>query len=55
MLTAMVDGHDIKGLYQEFTDAGVAFFQDLCTEPWGSRSFVVEDVDGNLIACGKSG
>lgn len=55
LLAAMVDSHDIKGLYQEYLDAGVPFFQELRTEPWGSRSFIVQDPDGNLIAFGEGG
>ena len=29
--------------------AGVAFHQPLKTEPWGARTFVVRDPDGNLL------
>jgi hypothetical protein len=28
----------------------VSFHQTLRTEPWGARTFIVKDVDGNLIA-----
>jgi catechol 2,3-dioxygenase-like lactoylglutathione lyase family enzyme len=40
---------DAKPLFLEFQKAGVAFHQTLRTEPWGSRTFVVQDPDGNLI------
>ena len=36
-------------LFREFQKAGVAFRQTLRTEPWGARTFSVEDPDGNLI------
>jgi catechol 2,3-dioxygenase-like lactoylglutathione lyase family enzyme len=39
-----------KPLFLEFQNAGVNFHQALRTEPWGARTFVVEDPDGNLIA-----
>ena len=29
-------------------DAGTEFYQVLRTEPWESKSFIVEDPDGNL-------
>lgn len=37
-------------LFLEFQRAGVAFYQTLRTEPWGARTFIVQDPDGNLIA-----
>jgi catechol 2,3-dioxygenase-like lactoylglutathione lyase family enzyme len=37
-------------LFLEFQQAGVAFHQTLRTEPWGARTFIVRDLDGNLIA-----
>jgi uncharacterized glyoxalase superfamily protein PhnB len=41
---------DAKPLFLEFQKAGVVFYQALKTEPWGTRTFVVQDPDGNLIA-----
>eukprot|EP01030_Chromulinospumella_sphaerica_P010958 gene10958-10762_t len=38
-----------KPLFLEFQAAGVAFHQPLRTEPWGARTFIVADPDGNLI------
>jgi len=47
---------DVKALYLEYQAAGVDFHQTLRTEPWGQRSFVVNDPDGNLICfAGPSG
>lgn len=40
---------DAKPLFLEFDKAGVAFHQPLRTEPWGARTFIVQDPDGNLI------
>jgi catechol 2,3-dioxygenase-like lactoylglutathione lyase family enzyme len=39
----------IKALYLEFQAAGVTFFQALRKEPWGARTFIVKDPDGNLL------
>jgi catechol 2,3-dioxygenase-like lactoylglutathione lyase family enzyme len=38
----------IKELFREFQASGVDFFQKLKTEPWGARTFIVRDPDGNL-------
>ena len=40
---------DTKPLFLEFQKAGVVFHQALRTEPWGARTFIVEDLDRNLI------
>ncbi len=40
---------ELARLFDEFTVAGVAFHQPLKTEPWGARTFVVRDPDGNLL------
>lgn len=39
----------LKRLFLEFQANGVAFHQPLKTEPWGARTFVVRDPDGNLL------
>jgi catechol 2,3-dioxygenase-like lactoylglutathione lyase family enzyme len=49
-LSATFTLDDAKPLYREFEKAGVAFHQTLRTEPWGARTFIVQDPDGNLIA-----
>lgn len=45
-----VDTHEeIKQLFLEFQAAGVHFFQTLRKEPWGAKTFIVKDPDGNLL------
>ena len=39
----------MTALFAEFEVAGVLFHQRLCDEPWGARTFIVSDPDGNLI------
>jgi uncharacterized glyoxalase superfamily protein PhnB len=40
---------EIKQLFLSYQAAGVSFSQTLQKEPWGARTFVVKDPDGNLI------
>jgi len=40
---------EIKLLFLEFQSAGVTFHQKLKKQPWGARSFIVKDPDGNLL------
>jgi len=40
---------EIKQLFLSYHAAGVPFHQTLKKEPWGARTFVVVDPDGNLI------
>ncbi len=40
---------EIEQLFVSYQAAGVRFSQTLKTEPWGSRTFIVLDPDGNLI------
>lgn len=49
VLSATLTLDDAKPLFLEFQRAGIAFHQPLRTEPWGARTFIVEDPDGNLI------
>ena len=49
LLSASVTLDDAKPLFLEFQAAGVEFHQALRTEPWGARTFIVRDPDGNLI------
>jgi catechol 2,3-dioxygenase-like lactoylglutathione lyase family enzyme len=49
-LSATFTLDDAGPLFLEFQKAGVAFHQTLRAEPWGARTFIVEDPDGNLIA-----
>jgi catechol 2,3-dioxygenase-like lactoylglutathione lyase family enzyme len=49
MLAASIPVDDVQALYSEFQAAHVAFHQDLRTEEWGARTFIVRDPDGNLL------
>ena len=40
---------EIKQLFLQYQTAGVDFFRPLKQEPWGARTFVVRDPDGNLL------
>ncbi len=40
---------EIKQLFLSYQAAGVRFSQTLKKEPWGARTFIVLDPDGNLI------
>jgi catechol 2,3-dioxygenase-like lactoylglutathione lyase family enzyme len=40
---------EIKQLFLNYQAAGVRFRQTLKKEPWGARTFIVLDPDGNLI------
>jgi catechol 2,3-dioxygenase-like lactoylglutathione lyase family enzyme len=40
---------DIEALCEEVWRRGAQFFQPLRTEPWGTRTFIVRDPDGNLL------
>lgn len=56
ILSATLTLDDAKPIFLEFQQAGVPFHQALRTEPWGARTFIIEDPDGNLIAfAGKDG
>jgi catechol 2,3-dioxygenase-like lactoylglutathione lyase family enzyme len=47
-ITVGTVGH-IELLFAEFQSAGVPFAQVLREEPWGARTFIIIDPDGNLI------
>ena len=40
---------EIRTLFSEFQAAGADFFRPLKQEPWGARTFIVRDPDGNLL------
>ena len=40
---------EIKQLFRQYRAAGVDFNQMLKKEPWGARTFIVRDPDGNLL------
>src|SRR5262245_12104212 len=54
-LSAILSLEDAEPLFLEFQRAGVTFHQNLRTEPWGARTFIIQDPDGNLIAFAGSG
>ena len=45
----VASAEEIKHLFLMYQAAGVAFHQTLKKEPWGARTFLVKDPDGNLI------
>lgn len=49
MLAASISVDDVQALYREFQTADVAFHQAQRAEPWGARTFIVQDLDGNLL------
>ena len=48
-LAASVCVDSIKELFLEYQANSVDFQQTLRTEPWGARTFIIADPDGNLI------
>jgi catechol 2,3-dioxygenase-like lactoylglutathione lyase family enzyme len=50
LLSATILLDKIEPLFLEYQAKGVGFHQTLRTEPWGARTFIVADPDGNLIA-----
>lgn len=49
MLSASIAVDDAKALFLELQAAGADFAQTLKSEPWGARTFIIRDPDGNLI------
>jgi catechol 2,3-dioxygenase-like lactoylglutathione lyase family enzyme len=49
LLAASIALDDAKPLFHEYQAAGVEFVQSLRSEPWGARTFIVRDPDGNLV------
>jgi catechol 2,3-dioxygenase-like lactoylglutathione lyase family enzyme len=49
LLSASVVLDDATPLFLEYQAAGVPFARTLRTEPWGARTFIVRDPDGNLL------
>ena len=49
LLTASITLDDAESLFREYENAGVEFVQPLRSEPWGARTFIVRDPDGNLL------
>ena len=49
LLAGSITLEDAEPLFLEYQKAGVEFVQPLHTEPWGARTFVIRDPDGNLL------
>lgn len=45
----LASADEIKQLFLTYKAAGVSFAQLLRKEPWGAKTFIVKDPDGNLI------
>ncbi len=50
VLSATIAVDDPKALFLELQAAGAPFHQTLRTEPWGARTSIIRDPDGNLVA-----
>ena len=55
LLSASITLDDAERLYREFQDSSVPFQQTLKSEPWGARTFVIRDPDGNFILFASKG
>lgn len=49
LLSATITTDGIEALFEEYAATGAVFHRKLHTEPWGARTFIVRDPDGNLI------
>jgi catechol 2,3-dioxygenase-like lactoylglutathione lyase family enzyme len=49
LLAASITLEDAEPLFLEYQRAGVDVVQPLRTEPWGARTFIIHDADGNLL------
>jgi Uncharacterized protein conserved in bacteria len=49
LLAASITLEDAEPLFLEYQRAGVEVVQPLRTEPWGARTFIIRDADGNLL------
>jgi catechol 2,3-dioxygenase-like lactoylglutathione lyase family enzyme len=49
LLSAFIEVSDVNALHKSFQAAGAHIFQAPRDEPWGMRSIIVNDPDGNLI------
>jgi catechol 2,3-dioxygenase-like lactoylglutathione lyase family enzyme len=53
LLAVRIEVGDVKALYLQVRANGAELHQTLRTEPWGQRTFVVCDPDGNLLSFGS--
>lgn len=49
LLSAYIETTEVGELYAAIRDGGAELFASLRAEPWGARSFIVRDPDGNLV------
>jgi catechol 2,3-dioxygenase-like lactoylglutathione lyase family enzyme len=49
LLSAFVEVSDVNAVHDELHTAGARIWQAPRDEPWGMRSMIVSDLDGNLI------
>lgn len=54
LLDAYLSVDDVDALHAELAAKGVVLTRPLGDTPWGAREFVVEDIDGRLLAFGGS-
>jgi len=45
----LASADEIKELFLAYQAADVPIYQSLRKEPWGAKTFIVKDPDGNLI------
>jgi hypothetical protein len=50
LILAMIEVGNVKALFEEYEQRGVAFAQRLVRQPWGGLDFHVRDLDGNVIS-----
>lgn len=55
LLSVSITVDDVKTLFLEYQASGIEFHQKLRTEPWGARTFILRDPDGNLLLFAGSG
>ena len=46
---SLASSSGLRQLFLEYQTAGVDFHQPLRQEPWGARTFIVRDIEGNLL------
>jgi predicted enzyme related to lactoylglutathione lyase len=46
---------DVDALYRELSERGAKIVREPVDEPWGTREFHVQDLDGHTFRCGQSG
>jgi catechol 2,3-dioxygenase-like lactoylglutathione lyase family enzyme len=49
LLAASIVVTNLEQLYLAYQAADVVFYQPLRTEPWGAQTFIVPDLDENLV------